>query len=83
MTNPVKNYPDAPLGRQVRGFEETHSVADVLRDEFFRDWPEDFEHENGNYTSRCIGCKETFRGHKRRILCKLCENTELDSALVE
>lgn len=37
-----------------------------------RDWPEDFEHENGNYMCSCGTCKETFMGHKRRITCKKC-----------
>lgn len=36
------------------------------------DWPEDFAHENGNYFCTCIGCKVTFTGHKRRVLCKVC-----------
>lgn len=37
-----------------------------------RDWAEDFAHENGNYMCRCSACGNTFSGHKRRILCKLC-----------
>jgi hypothetical protein len=37
-----------------------------------RDWPEDFPGENGNYTNRCIFCKQTFVGHKRRMVCKEC-----------
>jgi hypothetical protein len=37
-----------------------------------RDWPEDFEHENGNYICRCVGCKQLFVGHKRRVECKVC-----------
>lgn len=38
-----------------------------------RDWPEDFDHENGNYRCHCLICGEYFTGHKRRIRCKLCE----------
>lgn len=38
-----------------------------------RDWTEDFERENGNYTCKCARCKETFNGHKRRVLCKVCD----------
>lgn len=36
------------------------------------DWTEDFEHENGMYHCKCITCKSTFVGHKRRIECKVC-----------
>lgn len=36
------------------------------------DWPEDFHYENGNYWNKCIECEREFRGHKRRVLCKLC-----------
>lgn len=42
-----------------------------------RDWPEDFGKENGNYTCKCVRCKEHFNGHKGRVLCKVCE-TELE-----
>jgi hypothetical protein len=37
-----------------------------------RDWPEDFELENGNYVRRCLTCSHTFFGHKRRVVCKTC-----------
>ena len=36
-------------------------------------WPEDFDHENGQYECRCCICKATFYGHKRRVVCKLCD----------
>lgn len=36
------------------------------------DYPEDFEHENGNYFNTCCICKCNFRGHKRRGFCKKC-----------
>ena len=38
----------------------------------FRDWPEDFELENGNYLRICIICAEQFLGYKRRFVCKVC-----------
>ena len=38
-----------------------------------RDWLEDAEHENGNYQCRCYKCSQGFLGHKRRIVCKICE----------
>ncbi len=39
-----------------------------------RDWTEDFAHENGNYLCRCVGCHETFTGHKRRVVCRVCHD---------
>lgn len=35
-------------------------------------WPEDFEHENGNYNCVCGTCDAYFIGHKRRVQCKAC-----------
>lgn len=37
-----------------------------------RDWSEDFAHENGNYSNRCVICGQLFNGHKRRVECKVC-----------
>ena len=34
-------------------------------------WPEDYEHENGQYIHKC-SCGRTFHGYKRRQKCKLC-----------
>ena len=42
------------------------------------DWVEDFPHENGNYTNQCCHCKKEFIGHKRRVVCKMCDmNSDL------
>lgn len=38
-----------------------------------RNWTEDYPHENGNYICFCKTCNNTFIGHKRRILCKECD----------
>ena len=35
-------------------------------------WPEDFNHENGNYQCRCQCCMRFFYGHKRRVVCRRC-----------
>ena len=35
-------------------------------------WPEDASHENGDYECRCVTCEQTFYGHKRRVICKVC-----------
>lgn len=37
-----------------------------------RSWPEDYEHENGNYMCQCAACNQRFNGYKRRSICKLC-----------
>lgn len=37
-----------------------------------RSWPEDYEHENGNYFNKCHHCLRQFMGHKRRVTCKVC-----------
>lgn len=37
-----------------------------------RDWPEDFGLENGNYSCRCLCCRELFTGHKHRMQCRKC-----------
>jgi hypothetical protein len=41
-----------------------------------RDWPEDFELNNGNYFCRCCLCSEQFTGRKRRVICKLCAQAQ-------
>lgn len=41
-----------------------------------RDWPEDFASENGCYSNVCLGCRQRFLGHKRRMVCKQCTTVE-------
>lgn len=43
-----------------------------------RSWPEDFNGENGCYENSCCYCRHPFLGHKRRVICKVC-----DRALME
>lgn len=45
-----------------------------------RDWPEDFQHENGNYICFCVNCGNTFFGYKRRMICKTCTKPEQQKA---
>lgn len=54
----------------IKGFN-----INVIHD---KDYPEDFEHENGKYTNRCCLCGEMFVGHKRRVVCKLCNINPFD-----
>ena len=37
-----------------------------------RDFPEDFNDENGCYQNECRMCKKTFLGYKYRRICKEC-----------
>lgn len=36
-------------------------------------WPEDFGGENGCYENECLWCNTRFHGHKRRMVCKVCD----------
>ena len=38
----------------------------------YRDWPEDFEFENGKHTNYCCECTRLFTGLKGRTVCKKC-----------
>jgi len=46
-----------------------------------RNWTEDEAHENGNYICVCVVCKERFLGHKRRVTCKVCANSQSDASV--
>lgn len=50
--------------------EELAALVEAAR-AVIHDWPEDFEHENGNYQRTC-DCGATFMGHKRRMTCRKC-----------
>lgn len=43
-----------------------------------KDWPEDFNDENGNYANVCCICDHTFYGHKGRVSCKPCTKKQRD-----
>ena len=43
-----------------------------------KSFPEDLNFENGCYMNECFKCKAIFLGHKRRRICKLCEEKEND-----
>lgn len=38
-----------------------------------KNWPEDYDQENGNYQNKCSDCGEMFMGNKHRFLCKECD----------
>lgn len=46
-----------------------------------RDFPEDAEHENGNYLCHCVNCNYYFTGHKRRVLCRACHREAVMDAI--
>lgn len=37
-----------------------------------RDWPSDYDQENGCYSNLCCECGEFFTGHERRAMCRVC-----------
>ena len=37
-----------------------------------RDWPVDFNQENGQYQRSCIMCQLPFIGNKHRLVCRQC-----------
>ena len=39
------------------------------------DWTEDFADENGQYLGNCFQCGNGFVGHKHRMICKLCDES--------
>ena len=75
-----------PCGFPCNGEENCKSYAILLpvKDEVEhfvidpsdRDWREDFSHENGNYSNKCIECGLMFNGHKRRVICKKCSTPD-------
>ncbi len=61
--------------KDVRAFDaHTCRLAPSAAGASERDWPEDFSHENGNYQNQCVGCGEMFKGHKRRVVCRACDD---------
>lgn len=48
-----------------------------------RDWTEDFYHENGKYCNVCYKCDQKFFGHKRRVICKPCQEGKPEEQLKE
>jgi hypothetical protein len=49
---------------------EAEMLAAMIANATKHDWPEDFPHENGRYTSICCVCGVQFLGHKRRAACR-------------
>ena len=54
---------------------EKRLMTNSLYEDEGRDWKEDFQHDNGQYFNTCRGCRHTFIGHKRRMICKKCATT--------
>lgn len=52
------------------------SIARAQSGQPARDWPEDAAHENGQYQCICATCGASFVGHKRRVQCKACAQSE-------
>ncbi len=66
-----KHYTDYTLTR--RKFL-VHTPEQAISHASAGDWTEDSCMENGNYTNTCVVCKNNFIGHKRRVVCKGCND---------
>jgi hypothetical protein len=60
----------------LKAAEERAEKAEARAQSINGDWPEDFTHENGNYLNKCCYCETTFKGHKRRVVCKVCHGKQ-------
>ena len=81
-SNTIKRLENIKHGRPVHeGINESTPASDCSP----HDWPEDFNHENGNYQNRCCQCEVDFAGYKRRVVCKACneDNEKAWNALSE
>jgi hypothetical protein len=69
---PVRHIP-------VMGKLSIFDIPHLTMENFFeeRNWIEDFSFENGNYINTCVRCGELFKGHKRRVVCKLCDSPKV------
>jgi hypothetical protein len=65
------------LSAQVTAPQPAH--APVQMDDS-RSWPEDAQHENGDYECECVTCGRHFIGHKRRHVCKACAHPPAPAA---
>jgi hypothetical protein len=43
-----------------------------------RNFPEDYQQENGNYMNKCVYCGNFFMGNKHRNSCKKCDNGSIE-----
>jgi hypothetical protein len=72
---PNRNRCEIPVGVKVARLVTQQSEPKKNQPPNFdspKNWKEDYEHENGNYICTCYSCKESFYGHKRRVVCKTC-----------
>lgn len=53
-------------------------MTDAFQTDTSRNFPEDYDQENGNYINTCKDCNLPFRGNKHRIWCKMCEEPNWD-----
>ena len=44
-----------------------------------KNWVEDYKDGHNQYICKCVKCKESFYGYKRRIVCKECESRAIQS----
>lgn len=69
---------------ELAGMERFARIAEPKKeDDPFKlvemcNFPEDYAHENGNYINKCHSCGFYFKGHKRRVTCKMCSEFTLE-----
>jgi hypothetical protein len=61
------------LAKREAGIPESGATVDAFKTHPACNWPEDYELENGNYINTCSICKLPFKGHKRRVVCRMCD----------
>jgi 2,4-dienoyl-CoA reductase-like NADH-dependent reductase (Old Yellow Enzyme family) len=59
----VATKPTADMVKQIK--QNVKNMVDP-------DWPEDFQHDSGNYENTCKSCGRAFFGLKSRTVCKPC-----------
>lgn len=63
------------LLQKIQSLTDNDEIHNLLCDHReSRDFPEEFEDENGSYINKCIYCELFFCGYKRRSACKSCED---------
>lgn len=67
-----KAYDGKSIGEEA-GIPESGETVDAFKTHPACNWPEDYELENGNYINTCSICKLPFKGHKRRVVCRMCD----------
>ena len=72
MLEDIQPVRQIPVTGKLGIFEIPHLAMEDFFDDG-RNWIEDYGQENGNYINTCVHCGRLFKGNKRRVVCKLCD----------